>query len=475
MAAVLSPQTSSSSPSPKSHSRTSPPANPALPSLPPLVTSPPHMKPQRVPSYASKRLSTFSNNSSQHSRSRPQSSVFPVFHSSLSYTLVRDFAYPAFHPLFYGPVADAQSSVSTPGSEAHRRLSDPVPAWDGSKAHWSATAWGPGEQLPSTSYGDGPPWSEDEDLHSPVVTSAKHKKHRSNVVNFDEARGRQREFVDPSRATRTSYTGRNGDGSKTYYISELDEDANGPGGEFITYPSMNGNRIPSISLPNQGSYHRDSQDSHFAATLPQRAYGNPDGPLLANSPGSEDGFFGNESRYSRDYQFTIASPDEEMHGKAVALFDFERENENELPLIEGQVILVSYRHGQGWLVAQDPRTGESGLVPEEYVRLLRDIEGGWNGLMNGSPGADGPDEGVAIDANPDHTPSFASEQKTPTQTDHRRDASGASSQGGGDFYMPVVSTFSTTSKDFLLSPTGTTRRPASAESNAKPQDSNNAR
>ncbi|MGG6616582.1 UNVERIFIED_CONTAM: hypothetical protein ITH88_24450, partial [Salmonella enterica subsp. enterica serovar Weltevreden] len=73
--------------------------------------------------------------------------------------------------------------------------------------------------------------------------------------------------------------------------------------------------------------------------------------------------------------------DEEMHGKAVALFDFARENDNELPLVEGQVILVSYRHGQGWLVAQDPKTGESGLVPEEYVRLLRDIEGGRNGLV----------------------------------------------------------------------------------------------
>src|SRR5207253_4723164 len=87
-----------------------------------------------------------------------------------------------------------------------------------------------------------------------------------------------------------------------------------------------------------------------------------------------------ESRYSRDYQFTITSPDEEMHGKAVALFDFERENENELPLVEGQIIWVSYRHGQGRLVAEDPRTQESGLVPEEYVRLLRDIQGGLNSL-----------------------------------------------------------------------------------------------
>jgi hypothetical protein len=61
-----------------------------------------------------------------------------------------------------------------------------------------------------------------------------------------------------------------------------------------------------------------------------------------------------ESRYSRDNQFTSAAPDEEMHGQAVALFDFQRENENELPLVEGQVIWVKYRQAQGWLFAEDP-------------------------------------------------------------------------------------------------------------------------
>jgi hypothetical protein len=74
------------------------------------------------------------------------------------------------------------------------------------------------------------------------------------------------------------------------------------------------------------------------------------------------------SRYAR--QYSIISPDEEMHGKAVALYDFARENDHELPLVKGQVILVSYRHGQGWLVAQNPKSGESGLVPEVLVRLL---------------------------------------------------------------------------------------------------------
>lgn len=80
------------------------------------------------------------------------------------------------------------------------------------------------------------------------------------------------------------------------------------------------------------------------------------------------------SQNDQDYQFTIASPDGEMHGRAVALFDFAIEHANELPLVEGQIILVSYRYGQGWLVAEDPLTGESGLVPEEYVRLVKDIK-----------------------------------------------------------------------------------------------------
>ena len=85
----------------------------------------------------------------------------------------------------------------------------------------------------------------------------------------------------------------------------------------------------------------------------------------------------------------LASPDDGYPGKAIALFDFQQENDNELPFIEGQMLWVKYRNGEGWLVAMDPKTGLSGLVPEEYVRLLRDIEGGLNGLK---------DEGFALDS-----------------------------------------------------------------------------
>lgn len=79
---------------------------------------------------------------------------------------------------------------------------------------------------------------------------------------------------------------------------------------------------------------------------------------------------------SREYEFSVASADE-IHGRAVALFDFEPENENEAPLRAGQIVFISYRYGQGWLVSQDPETGETGLVPEEYVRMVGHEETGY--------------------------------------------------------------------------------------------------
>lgn len=65
------------------------------------------------------------------------------------------------------------------------------------------------------------------------------------------------------------------------------------------------------------------------------------------------------------------SPDE-INRRAIALFDFQPENDNEVALKEGQMIWILYRHGQGWLVAEEPESGENGLVPEEYVEILPD-------------------------------------------------------------------------------------------------------
>lgn len=324
--------------------------------------------------------------------------MFPIFHSSLPYALVRDFAYPAIHPLHYGPLPPRASGISTPASE-YRRLSDPPAPWDSSRGQWSTGPWstdsGYGhQQLPAMSFGDGPPYSEDEDLHSPVVTAPHHRKNKSTGTFLNE-RGKF-----PAGATdyfsgaddRGTLVSTNADGSETYYVNEEDAVDDGPGGELVTY-SADESRYTQIP---PGSYDSRQVDETGVAL------------------DSEDDFAGVD-RYSRDYQFAVGCPDEEMHGKAVALFDFTREHENELPLVEGQVIFVSYRHGQGWLVAEDPKTGESGLVPEEFVRLLRDIEGGLTSL-NGDPNSD-------LSGN--HTylspESIGSDLTTPTQTDQSTD------------------------------------------------------
>ena len=215
--------------------------------------------------------------------------------------------------------------------------------------------------------------------------------------------------------------GTGGDGSERYYVNQTADEANGPGGEFVTYP------------PEQA---RRSMTAY--QLRPHHGYGAFQHESDASSPISSPDFReDDQSRYSRDYQFTITSPDEEMHGKAVALFDFARENENELPLVEGQIIWVSYRHGQGWLVAMDPKTQESGLVPEEYVRLLRDIEGGMNSLTGAIiPPTDG--AASPIDGG------------TPTQAEHQGFTAGhtpTTSSVSNGYHQPIVSTFSTSSKD----------------------------
>ncbi|KAG4303417.1 hypothetical protein PCANB_000278 [Pneumocystis canis] len=82
-------------------------------------------------------------------------------------------------------------------------------------------------------------------------------------------------------------------------------------------------------------------------------------PLLENKQYIND---------ANPYKYMEISVDE-IYGKAFALFDFVPEHENEFALVRGQQIWISYRHEQGWLVAVDPETGDTGLVPEEYVHI----------------------------------------------------------------------------------------------------------
>ena len=229
--------------------------------------------------------------------------------------------------------------------------------------------------------------------------------------------------------------GVNGDGSEAYYVdddSQADDETDGPGGEVVTYPPHQARH----SLLNPAVHRSGHQrDSHFATSL--RRSSEHDASHRTNESDDDYSEADDEARFSRNYSFTIASPDEEMHGKAVALFDFESEHENELPLTEGQIVLVSYRHGQGWLVAQDPKTGESGLVPEEFVRLVRDIEGGLNGLS----------------AQMDDVMSPGSEHAaTPTASGggfggHEKKGSNGSNMMAGEKHPSMQSTFSTSSRD----------------------------
>ncbi|ERS99240.1 hypothetical protein HMPREF1624_04438 [Sporothrix schenckii ATCC 58251] len=492
MAAIVSETPSSSSPatSPPAAAPTSvnPPNNPSSPpfhnpnhpALPPLVTSPPpparRTNLSRPMSHASKnRLSQYSTGSIPP-RSRPASHLFPIYPSSLPYTLVRDFAYASSNPLHYGPPPEPSrppSVLLTPSIDAQsqRRLSDPPVFWDSKggsgweTGSWTSDSFRRATDIPPILLADGPPWSEDEDLQSPVVSS-RHRKHKSTSGAYGHGHSRSRasrdEYAESSGngvgpgvdgashghglgaaggdhdsavlnpdnydRERGYYMGTSGDGSERYYVNQEGDEANGPGGEFVTYPpdqARHSTNAYQLQPPNNYGAYRPTSDASSPISSPDYR---------------ED----DQSRYSRDYQFTITSPDEEMHGKAVALFDFARENENELPLVEGQIIWVSYRHGQGWLVAMDPKTQESGLVPEEYVRLLRDIEGGMTSLTGqvvltaDGGGAASPNDGG-----------------TPTQAEHHHGQDPGFSGGHtptpsnvtNGYHQPIVSTFSTSSKD----------------------------
>ncbi|KAI5787652.1 hypothetical protein DFH27DRAFT_466969, partial [Peziza echinospora] len=283
-------------------------------------------------------------------------SYIPQFPSSLSYTNVRDFAYPNLHPLHYGPQPGLDTPASNRNSQYIETSGNGAGWFSGNSYGFGGSSTGRSNQIPPLQFADGPPWNEDPDLHSPVVISTKHRKHKSSAAHMQTSQSYSRR---PSKnAVTADYHDADGTGSNwkddgTGQHNAGDFAIGEPGGEFHNAGS-------SSAYYTGDQEHGDTTNSAFA-------HGNHTG----NGDDIDDG---DPSRLSNQYFITIASPAEEMHGKAVALFDFQKENENELALVEGQVIWVSYRHGMGWLVAEDPKTRESGLVPEEYVRLLRDIQ-----------------------------------------------------------------------------------------------------
>lgn len=356
-----------------------------------------------------------------------------MFHSSLPYALVRDFAYPEFHSLHYGPHDLDPSVMSTPASEHQRRLSDPnFSTWEGACGSRGTGPWGEGggggQQLPQTSYdwwaevGDGPPYSEDEDLQSPVVVGKSRGSHRKNKSAMSDLERGRRIAAQEGRGESTEEETPRAE----YYDQSM---AERPG-------EVRSRGYRGMLVDHPFGHAREGHEE------------------LGEGEGGSDGCSSDdETRYSTHYTFSIASPDEEFAGKAVALYDFNRENENELPLVEGQIILVSYRHGQGWLVAQDLKTGESGLVPEEYVRLVRDIQGGWE---EGNIGGDQQQHVYNGDAErvEGEEGDAATEQSEISGFRHQRMPSGTMSQqvavsGGGHYDTPVVSSFSTSTRDYM--------------------------
>lgn len=369
------------------------------------------------------------------------------FVSSLSYTSVRDFAYPALHPLHYGP-SSATSGLSTPagsqrssqyfdhgsnhgnqagtwftgGGSGYRRLSDPAhPSYDFGVS--GSAAWGGDSsrqrlshnnhhphhhQPPPLNFDDGPPWSEDEDLQSPVVVS-KHRKHKSSAAHLQtssqHSRGQSKNAITPTtlqhfagnshggggggygsgRGIGNGDAGGGGEGEDwdgerrsilengispggDYYTGRLgrrtDLAGGEPGGELYNHPEGN----EEYESNNAQQYYQTHHQGGGYGEEGRRSLDDRDRDEIDDLDDDDDDLEEEDSRFSRDYQFTIASPDEEMHGKAVALFDFIRENENELPLVEGQVVWVSYRIGVGWLVAEDPKTGKPWPTPNWVLR-----------------------------------------------------------------------------------------------------------
>lgn len=78
--------------------------------------------------------------------------------------------------------------------------------------------------------------------------------------------------------------------------------------------------------------------------------------------------FENEGFDDMESYNVLETSADEIYGKAVALFDFIPEHENEFALVRGQKMWISYRHEQGWLVAVDPETGF--LFKRDHLLLL---------------------------------------------------------------------------------------------------------
>lgn len=309
-----------------------------------------------------------------------------------------------------------------------RRASDSAESGTGNNSMDSTSNWGLGpwggdgtmyeemQPLPATSFSTTPDSHDDGIVWTADRTKKQnpHRKSKSYAENPSYERGRRR-TENPASAVggpggisskqqRGSYHGppeysaysdpagrerlRQSRGMVSTEHPSSSETSN-PSDELDMY-SLNPPTSP--MMERSRPVRRDSHVANNIATLsstgtvlPSRSY---------HHHGREEGGEGGEgysppetfiSDLPLDHEGSSSSPpaaqreslgpeDEELFaGPSVALYDFEAENANELGLREGELIMVSYRHGQGWLVAEN-EVGEQGLVPEAYVRLLAEME-----------------------------------------------------------------------------------------------------
>ena len=363
--------------SPRQESKSSPSPSSSQPNLSLNPTRNENL-PQRMSSYS-------------QSRSRQTSIVFPLFHSSLPYALVRDFAYPPFNPMHYGPVDARHSGDSTPNQDydSARRVSDPPP-WASSAGPWRDSSYDKrerdlqGQQLPSTSFAHGLDDDEDQAPRTPQNRRiSKHRKSKSYTNMEEYARGRRRSDRDKNNSSgRQSQMGLTSEGlfqspeEQTESYSSYSYGAGG-GGFGIRNLQQTDDADRTDSPFTTSLAHRGQHQPHNTQNIinPISTTQPPTDQDTQHPPFREDTESVPYSPSAEEHRPESASLDESFAGPSLALYDFVPENDNELELKEGQIIQVGYRHGQGWLVAMNMQSGEQGLVPEEYVRLLRDIEG----------------------------------------------------------------------------------------------------
>lgn len=294
-------------------------------------------------------------------------------------TITRDFAYDPSHYLHHGPSDDDDDGGSghMPALEPHRSHSQARRSSDcgesstvntgiNSGAHWTPGIWGGDgaiyedmSPLPSTSFRtpseERSSWNRQQ--------NQQHRKSRSYADVYSYERGRRREN---SASKRGSFHGGGNDGAG--YSDPAGREAlrasrgMEPTGEDLL------DDMYALSM-------RPRRDSHVAQqTLPSRSY-HEDHRVATADMDSDLPLDHEDTQEDHSPQRESLGPEDEelFAGPSLALYDFEPENDNELRIREKEIIMVSYRHGQGWLVAQNA-AGDAGLVPEAYVRLLSEME-----------------------------------------------------------------------------------------------------